>query len=258
MNSRTHLVIALLITCLATLQACQKVIQVDLNTSDPKVVIEGYVTLGETTHQVMISKSLNIYDGIENPKVDNAVVTLSAQNGTSQVMTLVSPGVYQASNFPVEEEGVYTLKVQVEGKVFTSTSKMPKNVELSNLTSFKFSFGAQDNYVVVPGYQDPINIDNYYQFYVIKNGKNVNRIFIQDDKLKDGKFNQQPLFADKIIKGDSVKVELYGISKDVYDYLFVLVKNRQGATPANPTSNFTGGCVGFFSARTKSVKQTVI
>lgn len=257
MNSRNLLVSALALLFLG-LQGCQKVIQVDLNTSDPKFVIEGSVTLGDSTHQVTISRSLNIYEGIENPKVNNAIVTLSAQNGASQVMTLVSPGVYEASNFPVEENGVYTLKVEVEGKTFVSTSQMPKDVVLSNLTSLKFSFGAQENYILVPAYQDPANIANFYQFNVFKNGEQVEGIFIQDDKLKDGKYNQQPIFAGDIKVGDSVRVELYGVTKEVYDYYFVLEQNLQGATPANPTSNFSGGCIGFFSTRTKSAKQTVV
>ena len=58
------------------LLGCQKVIQVDLNSQDPKFVIEALFTLNDSVHTVSITKTLNIYDGIANPTIDNAVVTI--------------------------------------------------------------------------------------------------------------------------------------------------------------------------------------
>jgi hypothetical protein len=51
---------------------------------------------------------------------------------------------------------------------------------------------------------------------------------------------------------------MFGIDESVFKYFYTLQQNEQGATPANPSSNFSGGCLGYFSVRTKSVKQIVI
>jgi hypothetical protein len=58
------------------LVSCEKVIDVDLNTADPKYVIEGFVTKGETIHQVKITRTLNFDENVAFPTVDNAVVVI--------------------------------------------------------------------------------------------------------------------------------------------------------------------------------------
>jgi hypothetical protein len=68
----------------------------------------------------------------------------------------------------------------------------------------------------------------------------------------------EPLFAGEIGPGDTIDVVMFGIEETVYDYFYTLQQNEQGATPANPTSNFSGGCLGYFSVRTKDVGQIVI
>ena len=68
----------------------------------------------------------------------------------------------------------------------------------------------------------------------------------------------EPIFAGELLTGDTVIVEMFGIDKTIFTYFYTLQQNQQGATPANPTSNFSGGCLGYFSVRTKGVKQIVI
>jgi hypothetical protein len=243
---------------MSILGSCQKVIDVDLNSKDPQYVIEGFVTLGETTHRLTITKSLDIDESIAFPTVDDATVILSDDMGNSQTMTLVAPGTYEATGFAVSEGHTYSVKVTAAGNEFNSSSKMPFDVPLDTLESFLFSFGPQGINALIPVRMDPAGIENYYQFNISRNGINVPGIFIQSDQYNDGNEMSEPLFASEIVSGDTVKVEMYGIEKVIFKYFYTLQQNQQGATPANPTSNFTGGCLGYFSARTKSVKQIVI
>jgi hypothetical protein len=106
--------------------------------------------------------------------------------------------------------------------------------------------------------QDPGGIDNYYKFNIIANNILKPGIFIQEDAYNDGNLMMEPIFADGIESGDTVDVEMFGIDESVFKYFYTLQQNEQGATPANPSSNFSGGCLGYFSVRTKSVKQIVI
>jgi len=72
-----------------SLASCTKVIDVDLNTADPKYVIEGFVTKGEMVHQVKITRTLNFDENIAFPTVDNAIVVISDDAGNSETLTLV-------------------------------------------------------------------------------------------------------------------------------------------------------------------------
>jgi hypothetical protein len=238
--------------------SCTKVIDVDLNSKDPQYVIEGFVTLGETTHQVNITKSLDIDQGIASPTVDNAVVTLIDDLGASTSLNLVSPGVYECTGYAVSEGRTYTLTVSVDGKVFVASGKMMQDIPLSSVQTFEFAFGPDTIHAVVPLRQDIAGVNNYYQFNLFENGIRVKGNFIQSDQYNDGNMMMEPLFAGEIGPGDTIDVVMFGIEETVYDYFYTLQQNEQGATPANPTSNFSGGCLGYFSVRTKDVGQIVI
>jgi len=241
-----------------SLNSCTKVIDVDINDADAQYVVEGFVTLGETTHRVSITKSLNIDESVAYPTVDNAIVILTDDLGNSQTMSLVEPGIYEVNSYPVSLDRTYTLQISVDSKVFTASSTMPQDVQLDTLETFPFSFGPTTINAIVPVRLDPEGIENYYQFKLTKNDSVVKGIYIQSDQYNDGNIMMEPIFADGINNGDTVSVEMYCVDKMIYKYFFTLLQNLQGATPANPTSNFTGGCLGYFSVRTKSVKQIVI
>ncbi len=248
--------IALLIGGINT--SCTKVIDVDLNSKDPQYVIEGFVTLGETTHRVSITKSLDIDQGIAFPTVDNAVVTITDDLGASTSLNLVSPGIYECTGYAVSEGRTYTLSVSVDGKVFVASGKMMQNIPLSSVQTFAFAFGPDTVHAVVPMRQDIGGVKNFFQFNLFNNHERIIGNFIQSDQYNDGNMMMEPIFADGIDSGDTIDVVMFGIEETVYDYFYTLQQNEQGATPANPTSNFSGGCLGYFSVRTKDVGQIVI
>lgn len=251
-------IIFISVLTLILLSSCTKVIDVDLNSKDPQFVIEGFVTLGETTHRVNITKTLDIDQGIAFPTIDNAVVTLIDDLGSSVSLNLVAPGIYECTGYAVSEGRTYTLTVSVDGEVFVASGKMVQNVPLSSVETFDFTFGTDTIHAIVPKRQDIGGISNYYQFNLYDNGKRVKGNFIQSDQYNDGNMMMEPLFAEDIKSGDTVDVVMFGIEETVYDYFYTLQQNDQGATPANPTSNFSGGCLGYFSVRTKDVGQIVI
>jgi hypothetical protein len=255
---KSILKIALFFILLGFFASCTKVIDVDINDKDPKYVIEGFVTLGETTHRVSITKSQNLSESSVTPTVDNAIVVLSDDLGNSQTMSLVAPGIYEVSSYPVSEGRTYSLSVNIASEVFVASGKMMQDVVLDTLETFAFSFGPTSLNALVPVRQDPGGIDNYYKFNIFANQIAKPGIFIQEDAFNDGNLMMEPIFADGIESGDTVNVEMFGIDESVFKYFYTLQQNEQGATPANPTSNFSGGCLGYFSVRTKSVKQIVI
>ena len=240
------------------LSSCTKVIDVDINDKDPKYVIEGFVTLGETSHRVSITKSQNLSESAGTPAVDNAIVVLSDDLGNYQTMSLVSPGIYEATAYPVAEGRTYSLNVNIASEVLVASGKMMQDVVIDTLETFAFSFGPTSINALVPVRQDPGGIDNYYKFNIFSNQIPKPGIFIQEDAYNDGNLMMEPIFADGVESGDTVRVEMFGIDKPVFDYFYTLQQNEQGATPANPTSNFSGGCLGYFSVRTKSVKEIII
>lgn len=243
--------------------SCEKVIDLDLNSEDPKYVIEGIVNKDSLVQTVKITRTLNFDESNNFPSVDNAIVTITDNLGNSTTLDLVSPGVYQTSNYPGVEGRTYTISVSVDGKTFSSSSTMPNQVPLDSISIEEFSFGPQSAYFLVPNRLDPSGIRNYYNFNLYnKNGTiKYDGIYLQDDQFNDGIVTLQPIFGGEYLYGDTAVLEMMCVDPNIYKYFYTLSVNSggtSGAVPANPDSNFGKQCLGYFSAQTIQRKSVIV
>ena len=248
---------------------CTKVITLDLKNSDSLYVVEGEVNKGELIHSVNITKSVKFSEVNNFPTVSGALVVLSDNEGNSDVLSEVSPGKYSSSSILGVEGRTYTLSVKINGQEFIATSTIPQQVNLDYLYFLEGGFGGAGEKVPVPIRQDPAGVENFYRFNMsvsrFKDNKgwvNDSTILIQDDAFSDGLISQQPLFGSLgfFRSSDTCKVSMMCIDKNVYKYFYSLSLNSPNgaATPANPVSNFTGGCLGYFTAQTKQTLTVVV
>lgn len=247
------------------LTSCTKVIDLDLNSSEPQTVIEGSIgTAGDPT-LIKITKSINFDESNNFPWVQNAIVTVSDDLGNTETLFEKSPGNYSSSTFLGVAGKTYYLNVSSEGKSFTSQSTIPSQIYFDSLTVKEVMStgggpgggqGGGTSYKVTVHYSDPADETNYYRFIEYHNGEQQSSIFIFDDKLANGQSVSTELisFNRKINSGDTLSIEMQCIDKPVYEYfrsfgnLFGGPQNA--STPANPYTNIIGGKLGYFSAHT--------
>ncbi|HEV9037451.1 MAG TPA: DUF4249 domain-containing protein [Puia sp.] len=251
-----------------TLFSCQKTVHPDLNTASPKLVIVGEVTDGPGPYTVAINRSVGFYSDNDFPAVDGATVKISDNLGVTDTLTETSPGVYTTHVLHGVTGNTYTLSVTVNDTSFTAISTMPAKVLLDSVT-FDHSGGRRQKSEIIPqaNYQDPAGIKNYYQFALYINGTQFTKdIYAFNDRLTDGRYLIQSLRMDStyLDPGDLVKVDMYCIDVNVYDYFNQLSRAsgtgafNTAAAPANPATNITGGAYGVFSAHTVSSKTVTV
>ncbi|MFZ1976751.1 MAG: DUF4249 domain-containing protein [Bacteroidota bacterium] len=256
--------ILLFAACSAVFFSCQKVIQVDLNSSAPVIVIEGIITDQPGPYRVTLSQTVEYDQPNVFPPVSGAAVTLSDNLGNSELLTETSSGTYTSSHMQGVPGRTYTLAVLSNGTTYTAASTMPPPVTIDSLTEGNLSFGPNNTKDIEVHFRDPTGIQNYYRFVEIKNGVPQKFIFLVSDRLQDGYEITSTLFAntDTLRTGDSVSVQLQCIDENVYNYFRTLVQvlnNSSLATsPANPPSNFNGGALGYFSAYAVRSKLIII
>lgn len=239
--------------------SCEKVIDVDLNDTEQKVVIEGFILRGDTVQRVRITKTQNFDESTAPPAVDNASVTVIDNLGNAVSFTSVGNGWYEATNYPGVEGRTYTLTAVVDGNSYSGSSTMPFYQPFEDLYVELFPFGPDTLISVVPAHYDQAGIPNFYQFHVYVNGERDKSIFIQNDQFTDGNLVIEPLFVSEVEIGDTVRVDLFCIDKPIHTYFNQLGSNSSSsATPANPVSNLSGGCVGYFSARTFDTRTIIV
>jgi len=244
--------------------SCTKVIKIDLNKSDPKIVIEGSLTDQSSSCEVKLTKTINYDQSNVFPTVSGAAVNISDNFGNTASLIETQPGIYTAPSFTGVPGRVYTLSVTVDGKTYTAISGMNSITPIDTL--LQSTGGFSESTLISAVFNDYPGIENYYRFVAETNGKMSTAIMVQDDKLRDGSVIEQELDGIEDLKtGDTVLVYLQAIDKSVYNYLNTLKDLAGGgggiggsATLANPVSNVTGGALGFFSAYTVKSKQIVI
>lgn len=246
---------------------CKKVIQVDLNSASPQIVIEGNVTNAPGPYFVRITRTVDFSADNTFPPVTNAMVRLTdTTNGISELLTQTDSGVYQSLEVGGVSYHTYLLQVTIDGEEYTATSTMPEMVNLDSIT-FAQNIGFDNKLEInaVAGFQDPLGVRNYYQFTESVNRRQIPDIFVFEDNLSDGKYIRYPLFNDSayLQPGDTLTLTMNCIDKNIYNYFFTLMNvagnnDFQNVTPANPLSNFSNGALGYFSAHTTEQVTTIV
>jgi hypothetical protein len=240
--------------------SCKKIINVDLKNAPPALVIEGMVT-NSSPAKVLISKSVRFSADNVFPAVTDALVTITDGGGNVYPLLQTSPGTYVNNNLLGIPGTTYRLQVIENGTTYTATSTMPLQVNLDSLLVSNIVFAGKIIPIVQPKYTDPANVANYYWFIQYINGVENQRIFVWDDNLTNGGISTRPLIEpdSTINPGDTIMVEMRCIDKPIYQYVRGLQDlQNNAATPANPTSNISGGVLGYFSAHTRQRKSVII
>jgi len=254
----------LLILCLFTpfiFTACETVIEPNLKNVEPQLVIEGEITDQAGPYLVKLSKTTNFTAASQFIGVENALVILSDNIGIIDTLSMTKSGIYQTSKITGIPLHQYSLRVVSEGKEYTAQCTMPPKVLLDTIYQQEDTIIGRTNKSIRIVFIDPVNEVNQYRFQLYKNGEPLDNISIRNDKYFNGQNNNVNLrVPDKGITGDVFMVQLLCIDKSVYTYFFSLSQtlSSQNAVPANPISNITGGCLGYFSAETIDSKQIIL
>lgn len=242
------------------LASCEKVIDVDLNSADPKTVIEANLPEGSHIFQVRVYQTKGYFSDAPTVYFNNAAVTLSDDTGETIHLESTGEGRYEA---PVEAVAghTYTLRVVNNGETFTASSTLRLVTPLKQLSYKEISLpGEANDKAVYLHFDDQPGIRNYYRVVVSVNDSLERTLTYFDDKYIDGnavKWGLDNLYA----PGDRLDVELRSIDQAAYLFYSTLAPILSGYTdtaPGNPESNWEGGALGYFVAYSSSKVNGVV
>jgi hypothetical protein len=243
--------------------ACTKIITLDLNTAPAQLVIQGTVSDTAGPSHVYLSNSVGFYADNVYPTVSGATITITdSTTNTVDQLTEDLPGDYVSHNITGVPGHTYLLNVQLNGKTYTASSTMPQPVDLDSV-GFDHGIASSKHLNSVAYFQDPVGVHNYYKMSNTINGKYVARFNTFDDRLSDGRYLNLRFDNDTadIHVGDLVQMNLTCIDAGAYTWLNeseqIAYDNSNLAAPATPTSNITGGVLGYFSAQTVRSKAAI-
>jgi len=264
---KPQIIYSVIIVTTILLSSCEKIIDYELNTTSPKLVIEANLTDDPDYSSVTLSKSKNFTDNNTFEPISNAIVVITDNAGNIDTLKETEPGTYKPLKISGISGRVYNLTVTSENKTYTAQSQMPNIVHFDSIGFTTVSAFGQSATFAIPYFQDPADEVNYFRFIEYVNGERSTSIFIWDDAQKNGKYNKESLrsFSDevKIENGKPIEIVMMSVDANVYKYFYSLSQiigdsgPDASGTPSNPLTNISGGALGYFSACTFQKKSTI-
>jgi hypothetical protein len=223
------------------LTGCEEVIDVNLDTVAPQLVIDASIDWAKNTtgNEQMIKLSTTTgYYNTEFPTVSGATVVIT--NTTQTTFSFIetpNTGEYSCTNFvPVTGE-TYTLTITLNGQSYSATETLinAPTIEDTIGQNNKGGFGG-DEVEITYYFQDNAAQDNYYLHSFANPRVAFPEFQVENDDNTQG--NRTPVFyANKDLKpGDVISVKLYGISKRYFDYFKKLsLASGNGGSPFQTT-----------------------
>lgn len=269
-----------LLLALGLFTACTKEIDFDFNEIDPIVVIEGHIS--NEGCMVVVSRSRSVNDATHAHCLEGAIVTITGNGSTIALTYDVEKDCYYSSVTGVPGN-TYQLSVDFEGKHYEATSLMPSQapivssefmwMPMMNERWLSYEMWAKDpnpdqrNYLWFrmyrfsshPHFEGKPQTEPYTWDLFDDRGCPPGTIFMDmvtvSEKMMndDEKENWKWIFYD----GDRITAELITVDRTVYNYLCELRASQYGRG-ANPHSNISGGCLGFFAAESVSHTDTIV
>jgi hypothetical protein len=247
---KTALIIVITIITLLTLSSCEDVVDVNLDTAKPKLVIDASIKWEKGTvgneQTIQLTTTTGFYETTV-PFVSGAIVNITDSNAIQYDFTEdVGTGNYICTNFnPILNE-IYTLVVVVNGEIYSATETLISVPTIDSVAQNDEGGFTGDAIELKFFFQDNGLEDNFYLEQFNNSAKPLVEYDVTYDRFTQG--NQMfGLYIDQDLKSnDVVDFTLHGISEGYYNFMNVLLSvagSNNGGPFQTPPATVRGNII---------------
>lgn len=254
---------------------CEKVVDIDLNTMEPKLVIDANIkwqkgTIGNV-QTIKLSTTSSYYD-TQIPTVSGATVFIT--DATNTVFNFVESNVagsYICSDFTPVLNRNYTLTVISNGSTYTATETLKPVPQIDRIEQVNNTGFSGKDIEIKTYYSDDGTTEDYYLFKFKPSYTAIPIYFAQEDLNFQGNQIFGLYRSDKLKPGQNFDVTLMGISKQYYNYMRILISiagNSTGSPFQSPSATVRGNIInttddanyplGFFSLSEQDFQNYIV
>jgi hypothetical protein len=272
-------IVFLFILILVPLHSCTERIDISLDNSAVRLVVEGSLTTDTMSHKVLLSSTSGYFYNQPPQPVSGATVTISDGENILN-LTEVTQGVYQTAPSVHGVEGkTYALNIKLNNQIggfsdYTASSKLYPVAKLDSVNLLYHPDWSSDGIWEVKCFvQDPPSAD-FYRFLISRNDTMItdtlDEWFVTDDRFYNGNYVNgitvgyldQSIKEQRLIPGDSMLVEMNNTGEGYANFLWESQSEIIGSyplftgPPANIKGNINNGAIGFFATYSASRAMT--
>lgn len=279
-------IIILFLSFLA-ITACEKIVEVELPSDDPILVVESQITNKREPWKVKLTLSQPYFDQDLADNVSTALVNISGTDGINIDLIYTDTGLFVSPDTMQCIIGeTYTLTISYNGETYTASEKLANGFPIDLMLSFFLpstnGFVESGYYVFIQGKENDYKGDSYlWKFYKNDTIRETFGLLAENDEFGPVSFLNASIDPNDPLKGlaqnilprpfpflvepgDTVRLEQYNLSPTYYQYLFDVQSQlgRSGTPfdppPANPNNNISNGGLGYFSVAHYTTKEIIV
>ena len=243
--------------------SCEDVIDVNLNTAAPKLVIDASIkwqkgTLGDE-QTIKLSTTTGYFENVI-PTVSGAIVYITDSNSIQYDFNEdIGTGNYICTNFSPVLNETYVLTVIHDGQTYLATENLIPSPTIDSVAQNDEGGFTGEDIEVKFFFQDNGLVDNFYLIQFNASFSNLPEYDVVDDEFFQGNQMFGLYFNEDLEPTNELTFTLHGISERYYNYMNVLlgIAGNNGGSPfqAPPATvrgniinqtNFDNYALGFF------------
>lgn len=214
--------------------SCEDVIDVDLETSEPRLVVEASINWIKNTagniQQIKLTKTAPYFDPGVLPANGATVTIVDEDSNIFAFSEREMTGIYETQNFLPVLNKKYYLTIEYEGETYTGNEVLMPVVEIEYAEQDIAPGFSEDEIEIKAYFTDPADAENYYLYsFAVYNKYTL-------DVYKDEFFDGNRIFAyysNDLKPNDEVIIQGCGISERYYNFMYTLLSQTsdQGGGP---------------------------
>lgn len=234
----------------AIVWSCEDVIDLDLPTSEPRLVVDASIDWFKGTtgneQNIKLTLSADFYQETVPPANNATVIITDSHSNTFEFIEDGDSGIYQNNSFIPEINGVYNLTIVYDGETYTATETLKSVSEIDYVEQNLEGGFSGDETEIKAFFTDPVDEENYYFFEFTPTMDVLPTL----DTFKDEFVNGNEIFGfyveEDLTVGDEVIIRNYGVSERFYEFMFILLQqsSEDGGGPfETQPATVRGNCI---------------
>lgn len=238
------------ILCSLILSACTKIIDIDLPTAEPRLVVEGNLDFNpsNTIDTVYVKLSLTTnYFNPDIPKVSNAVVWVEDfQNNRYPFQEFSDTGIYFSTEIQKPQEGdSFKLHIEYGNDIYEATETYINSPKIEEVVQTREKFFDESRYVLRVYYQDELQNKQKYNYYYLmfqKDSHSPQPRVVSNEFSAGNRMETLYIANENTQPGDLIHIQLGQISRNYYDFIYAFFDaiNNGGGPFQTPAGQIVG------------------
>jgi hypothetical protein len=232
------------------LTSCEDVIELNIPTEDPRLVIDASINWFKNTtgsnQEIKLTLTAPYFDESVPPASGAQITITDSNNNVFNFTEDGISGIYQNFSFVPMMNEAYSLEITYNGETYLATEKLIPVPEITYVEQKNDGGFSGEETEIKAFFNDPVDEENYYFFEFISDIPVIPSLEVYKDEFTNGNEMFGFYTEEELSTNDEVIIRNYGVSEQFYNYMFVLLQqnSEEGGGPfETQPATVRGNCI---------------